>query len=117
MFKPICEPRALDIHIIISGNFPKLTIIFSSWGSVDRDIMGKSMDLTNGYVCGEKYVPEGKNSFAFCCKFLCWQFTWEGSFHFLPLVSYFPGFKVWKFIEITSPTVVRESVRVPEKMF
>lgn len=39
----------------------------------------------------------------------------KGVFHFLPLVSYFPGFRVQRFIEITSPPVARESARAPEK--
>lgn len=35
----------------------------------------------------------------------------KGVFNFFSLVSYLLGFRVWRFIEIMSPTVVKESAR------
>lgn len=35
----------------------------------------------------------------------------KGVFNFFSLVSYLLGFRVWRFIEIISPTVVKESAR------
>lgn len=74
--------------------------------------MGDSMDPTNGYACGEKntYLRE-RIALPSAVSANAGNSPGKGVFHFLPLVSCFPGFRVWRFIEIVSPTVVREGIR------
>lgn len=57
------------------------------------------------------YVPVGKNGSGFCMGTYTGNLPEKGVFHFPFLVSYSPGSRIGRFVEITLFIIVRKSAR------